>query len=84
MASTKVPMINWSANNGELISKLITELEKLENFKVFLGKKEKYNASDMPFFTYYSIIDTFVKEYKWRFEGKGCKKNGTGHPSDIV
>jgi hypothetical protein len=42
MAGTKVLVINWSANKGELISKLITELKKPENFKVFLGKKDKY------------------------------------------
>jgi hypothetical protein len=58
MAGTKVPIINWSANDGELVSKLITELERPENFKVFLGKKEKYDVSDMPFITYSSIINT--------------------------
>ena len=43
MPKTKkdVPTINWSGNDGELIWKLITELEKPENFKVFLGKKDK-------------------------------------------
>ena len=49
MASTKVLVINWSANEGDLISKLITELKKLENFKVFLGKKNKHDvSSDVP------------------------------------
>ena len=59
MASTKVPAINWSANEGELISKLITELEKPENFKVFLGKKEKYDVSDILLFTFPSTVDTW-------------------------
>ena len=40
-AKENVPAINWSGNDGELIWKLITELEKHENFKVFLGKKDK-------------------------------------------
>jgi hypothetical protein len=50
MAGTKIPVINWSAHEGELISKLITELERLENFRVFLGKKDKYDVSNMPNF----------------------------------
>jgi hypothetical protein len=43
MAKTKknVPTINWSSNDGELIWKLITELEKPKNFKVFFGKNDK-------------------------------------------
>jgi hypothetical protein len=43
MPKTKenVPAINWSGNDGELIWKLIMELEKPQNFKVGLGKKDK-------------------------------------------
>jgi len=36
-----IPVINWTANGGELIWKLIMELEKPENAKVFLRKKNK-------------------------------------------
>jgi hypothetical protein len=53
MAKTKenVPAINWSGNDGELIWKLITELEKPKNFKVFLGKKDKNEVCN--------ILDSF-------------------------
>jgi hypothetical protein len=46
MAKTteKVPVIDWSGNNGALIWQLITELEKPENFKVFLGKRDKHEV----------------------------------------
>jgi hypothetical protein len=41
MAKSKVhiPVINLKASEGELIWKLITELEKPNIAKVFLGKK---------------------------------------------
>jgi hypothetical protein len=44
MAGEKVSIINWSADGGELIWQLITEHEKPETFKVFLGKKDKHDV----------------------------------------
>ena len=44
MAGEKVSIINWSENGGELIWELITELE---NFKVFLGKKDKHDVRSL-------------------------------------
>jgi len=41
----KVPPIDWSGNDGALIWQLITELEKPENGKVFVGRKEKHEVS---------------------------------------
>ena len=77
MAGEKVPVINWSANEGELISKLITELEKPENFKVFLGKKDKYKVSVASFnFTYFSITDTFSKNTSGDSKAKVAKRMG--------
>lgn len=84
MAGTNILTINWFANDWELVSKLITKLKRPENFKVFLGKKKKYNMSDMPFFLLTPVLLTLVKEYKWGFKGKGHIKDGTGHPSKVV
>jgi hypothetical protein len=57
MAGEKVSIINWSANGGELVWELITELEKPENFKVFLGKKDKHDVSNIMFLPFSSIIE---------------------------
>jgi hypothetical protein len=39
--SQRLPDIPWAENDGSLIWSLITEMEKPENFKVLLGKKDK-------------------------------------------
>jgi hypothetical protein len=45
-STEKIPTIDWSGNDGDLIWRLITELEKPENYKVFLGKKDKHEVRD--------------------------------------
>ena len=85
MAKSKshVPPINWSGNNGELIWKLITELEKPENFKVFLGKKDKHEVSILLHHTIY-IKCLYSIEYNWGFKSQGSKAHGRGHSSRVV
>ncbi|KAJ2925642.1 hypothetical protein H1R20_g11452, partial [Candolleomyces eurysporus] len=40
-AKPKLPEINWTANNYEMLHKLLTETEKPENRSVFYGKENK-------------------------------------------
>lgn len=76
MAGSRIPAINWSANEGELISKLITELEKIENFRVFLGKKDKYDVSNMSFSTHLSTVDMSLKNTSGDSKAKVAKRMG--------
>lgn len=52
MAKSKIPPaelpgIDWKGDNGFLISALLTELEKPENSKVFVGKAEKTDVGHL-------------------------------------
>jgi len=42
--------ISWGANSSALISQLLCEVEKPENFKVLFGKKDKHEVS-LPLFS---------------------------------
>jgi hypothetical protein len=61
--SQKLPDIPWTENEGRLIWSLITEMEKPENFKVLLGKKDKKEVcllKSIPVF-----ISNTIPEYQW-------------------
>lgn len=52
MARSKAPQaklaeIDWKGNNSLLISALLTELEKPDNSKVFIGKADKKDVCQM-------------------------------------
>jgi hypothetical protein len=46
-ASNRLPDIPWTEDSGRLIWSLLTEMEKPENFKVLLGKKDKKEVSSI-------------------------------------
>ena len=46
-APNRLPDIPWTEDNGRLIWSLLTEMEKPENFKVLLGKKDKKEVSSI-------------------------------------
>jgi hypothetical protein len=74
-STVSVPVINWTANEAELIWKLITKLEKPENSKVFIGKKDKNEVHLV------NVIYTKQpSEYNRGLKGKSCKADGRGNP----
>jgi hypothetical protein len=83
MAGEKVSIINWSANGGELIWALITELEKPENFKVFLGKKDKHDVSNIIFLSCSGIVETFSQNTSRDSKAKVAKRMGQAILPDL-
>jgi hypothetical protein len=48
-AKPRIPDIQWLEDNGKLIWALLTEMERKENCKVLLGKKDKNEVSQYVF-----------------------------------
>lgn len=65
----KLAEIDWKGNNSLLISALLTELEKPENSKIFIGKADKKEVclilASRGFFSLQS------SEHQWRQQGEG-------------
>lgn len=60
----KLAEIDWKGNNSILISALLTELEKPENSKIFIGKAAKKDVCQIHFLSI--IADHQLSEYQWR------------------